>query len=326
VISSLGACTSSGISHLPPPRVTARSAAIEHTTCPPAPAPSDSTRLKSGQDGAAVLARVGSHEITAEDLARELFKSSAPVTPGMTQRQLAFAALNRLVVREIIGQEAQRLGLTVPENYLAAERRRALEDLKVQAMTSYGAGTTPERFVELELKQTLVAYLKVRDAEAAERWLLSRVIRFHGLQSDRVELQLIAVDDEKTAREVAAKLDEGADFAQLAVAHSRHPSAQAGGRLPPLPRESLNPAVADRAFMLAPGARTSILSVEDGLGRRQFELVKLIRRIPGRKVTWPEVATEIEEGLAKEPLGRDEFIAWNLRLERLYTVWVDETL
>jgi foldase protein PrsA len=260
---------------------------------------------------------VGGREFTAEDVAREFFK---------THREEAFAALNKLVVREIIEREAGRIGLTVPESFVAEERKRALEDLRVQALKSYGAGTTPERFVEFALKQSLPDYLRQKDADAAERWLLTRVIRYHGIQSDRVELQLIAVDDEKTAREVVRKLDEGADFAQLAAGYSRHPSRDSGGRLPPMARESLNPAVAERAFALQPGERTSILSVDDGLGRRQFEIVKVLRRLPGRRVAWADVSGEIEDGLRKEPVTRDEFIAWNLRLERLYGVWVDPGL
>jgi hypothetical protein len=319
-------CAPSGISYVPPPSMGApRAVVVENAACPPAPV-AQGQRLAGARGGGSVVARVGQSEITAEELAREMFKGSSPMAPGTTLRQAAFATLNRLVIREIVGQESKRIGLAPPPEWIASEAKRALEDLKMQALTSYGAGTTPERFLEVEMKQSLAEWQRQRDVEAAERWLLSRIIRFHGIQADRVEIQLIALDDEKTAREVAAKLDQGADFAQLAVTYSRHPSGKAGGRLPPLARESLNPAVGDRAFALEPGARTNILSVDDGLGKRQFELVKLIRRLPGRKVTWAEVAAEVEEGLVKEPVSQDEFIAWNLRLERLYGVWVDDSL
>jgi hypothetical protein len=320
----LSACTPSGISYVPPPPMRAPRAVVEHAPSPPAAAGAPGPRLGQGGRGGAVLARVGGHEITAEDFAREVFRANAQVPAG-TMRQTAFAILNKLVVRQIVEQEAKRVGLAPPESWIAEEKNRALEQVKTQALTSYGARTTPERFLEVELKQTLPAWLRQVEVEARERWLLSRIIRFHAVQSERVELQLIAVDDEKTAREIAAKLDQGADFAQLAMAHSRHPSGRAGGRLPPLARESLNPAVGDRAFALAPGARSNILSVDDGLGHRQFELVKLLRRIPGRSVTWADAAAEIEEGLAKEPVSQEEFIAWNLRLERLYDVWVDDS-
>ena len=30
--------------------------------------------------------------------------------------------------------------------------------------------------------------------------------------------------------------------------------------------------------------------------------------------------------LDAEPVGQEEFVAWNLRLERLYSVWVDDSL
>jgi foldase protein PrsA len=320
----LTACAPSGMSYVPPPAMGAPRAVVENASCPPAPVVTG-PRLGRGGQGA-VVARVGGREISAEDLTRELFKGTQPLAPGTTLRQAAFATLNRLVIREIIEQESRRIGLKPPDEWLAAERARVLEDLKVQALTSYGAGTTPERFLELEMKQSLADWQTHRDSEAWERWMLSRIIRYHGIQSERVEIQLIAVDDEKTAREVAGKLDQGADFGQLAVTYSRHPSGKGGGKLPPLARESLNPAVADRAFALAPGARSNILSVDDGFGKRQFEVVKLLRRIPSRRVPWGEVATEIEDGLSKEAVGPEEFIAWNLRAERLYSVWVDPDL
>lgn len=312
----LSACTASGISYVPPPRTGARPVTVEHTTsAAPQDVPVPGARLGEGQGS--VFAKVGGHEITADDVAREFFK---------THREEAFAALNKLVVREIVTKEAGRIGLAVPDAFIVEERKRALKDLTERALTTYGAGTTIERFVELHLKQSLADHLRQRDGDAAERYLLSRVIRFHGIQADRVQLQLIAVDTEAVARELAQKLDQGADFAQLAIGYSRHPSSQAGGLMPPLARESLNPAVADRAFALEPGQRSSILSVDDGLGRRQFEIVKVLRRFAGRKVTWAEVSGEIEEGLKSEPVSRDEFIAWNLRLERLYGVWVDPRL
>lgn len=324
----LASCSPSGMSYVPPPPMgAARPTRVENACCPPAASQADPAgpRLASSQGGA-VVARVGGREITAEDVTREFFRGSQQLAPGTTMRQAAFATLNRLVIREIIGQESKRIGLVPPPAFIAAEAKRALEDLRMQALTSYGAGTTPEKYLEIEMKQKLSEWQRQRDAEAAERWLLSRIIRFHGIQSDRVEIQLIALDDEKTARDVAAKLDQGADFAQLAMTYSKHPSGKSGGRMPPLARESLNPAVADRAFALAPGARTNILSVDDGIGKRQYELVKLVRRLPGRNLPWSEVAAEIEDGLAREPLGQEEFIAWNLRLERLYGVWIDDTL
>jgi foldase protein PrsA len=315
VLLLLTACTPSGISYVPPPRMASGPVSVERTVCPP-PAAGPAQRLGSGAE-VAVLAKVGGREVTAEDVARELFK---------THRSEAFAALNRIVVREILEREATRIGLLVPDSVVEEDRKRALEDLKVQALKSYGAGTTPERYLEIERKQSLKDWLRQKDAESAERFLLARIIRFHAIQSDRVELILITLDDEKTAREVVQKLDQGADFSQLAMSYSTHPTGRSGGRLPPMARESLNPSVADRAFALAPGERTSILSVDDGLGRRQFEIVKVVRRLPGRSVRWPEVVTEVEEGIKREPVSRDEFIAWNLRLERLYGVWVDPGL
>ena len=153
-----------------------------------------------------------------------------------------------------------------------------------------------------------------------------RVVRFHGLGRERAEIQLIAVREEALAREIAAKLDQGADFAALAAAHSIHESAGSGGRLPPVARESLNPALADRAFSLAEGARSGVLSVEDPSGGRQFNILKVVRRLPARPESYGALSADIEASLQREPVSRFEFVAWQLAAFSLYNVAVDDSL
>jgi len=272
------------------------------------------------------VARVGDRVFTGDDVVRHLFRTQSAGAPGATLRQQAFAALNQLVVREVVEQEVRKHGLKVPEDVVDAQLAKAVEDLALRALKAYGKGATPESFVRLEYRQSLDDWKAARRDDLVERWKLSRVVRYDGLRADRVELQIILVDDEATAKEVAAKLDAGADMAALAMKYSTHETARAGGRMPPVARESLAPAVADRAFALAPGERTGILSVDDGSGRRRFEIVRLLRRIPPRTASWVEVSGEIEAGLVTEPVGTLEFLAWNLRIERLYNLWIDGTL
>ena len=277
-------------------------------------------------EGARPVARVGERVLTSEDVLAHLLRTSGGGPTELTLRQQVLAALNQLIVRTVIATETERHGIRVPMEVLAQERTKALEELKLHALKAYGMGATPERFTQLEYKQPLDAWLAARDEDVRERWLLHRLVRFDGIRADRVELQVILVDDEALATELVSKLDSGADMSALAIKHSLHETARRGGRMPPMARESLAPAIADRAFGLLPGQRTGVLSVDDGTGRRQFEIVRLLRRIPPRDLQFAEASAEIEASLATEPLSALEFLAWNLRMERLYNVWIDGTL
>ena len=318
----LAACTPQRPAPIAAPVVAPTPSSVEVLPAPSAPPSAPPITTSGGKP----VARVGDRVFTGDDVVRHLFRTQAAGAPGTTLRQQAFAALNQLVVREVVDQEVRKHGLTVPDAWVEEQLAKSVEDLALRALKAYGKGATPESFVRLEYRQSLDDWKAARRDDLAERWKLSRVVRFDGMRTDRVELQIILVDDEATAKEIAAKLDAGADMAALAMKHSVHETARAGGRMPPVARESLAPAVADRAFSLAPGQRTGVLSVDDGSGKRRFEIVRLLRRLPAKSVSWAEAAPEIEAGLTAEPVGTLEFLAWNLRIERLYNLWIDGTL
>jgi len=63
----------------------------------------------------------------------------------------------------------------------------------------------------------------------------------------------ILVNSQEQASALAQQLQEGADFAQLAQAHSSCPSKQAGGNLGQFGRGMMVKPFEDAAFALAPG-------------------------------------------------------------------------
>jgi foldase protein PrsA len=292
----------------PPARTAAEAAPVAEER----PAPPPTLPRAEG-----VFARVGERRFTGDDVAREFFRAF---------REQAFAALNRMVVNEIVRQEAEKSGMSPPEEWLVREREKAFQQLGAEAVAAYGKGTDVALFLERAFKETPAAWAKRKERDLRDQWLRDRVVRLHGLRRECAEIQLLVVRDEALAREIAGKLDQGADFAALAAAHSVHESAASGGRLPPLARESLNPALADRAFTLPVGTRSGILAVDDGAGGRQFNLLRVVRRLPGRSEGWAGLAAEIEAGLLKEPVSRFEFVAWQLAAFSLYNVAVDDTL
>lgn len=96
----------------------------------------------------------------------------------------------------------------------------------------------------------------------------------------------ILVESEEKAREIIQKLNEGADFEELAKAESTGPSAPQGGDLGYFAKGEMVPAFAEAAFALEVGAHSSepvetqfgwhVIKVEDRRDRPEpdFETVK----------------------------------------------------
>jgi len=286
-----------------------------------APAPAAETpRPADGQarfEGNPVVASYDGREIRSAELGQWFLR---------TYRREALAALSKLVGLEMVEREARRIGLTCPQQVLDATRLDLQERLQRDAAVAYGIGADVKRFVQLRYQQSVDDYLDQRLEEARQRWLFSRIIRLEAMRTDRVELAMIVTKDLETIRDVERRLQEGADFGRVAGRFSVHESKSRGGMLPPLPREALNPAVASRAFEMTVGERSGILDVDDGRGRRQFEIFQVRRRFPGRDVGWTDVAAEIEAGLEASPVSPMEWTAWYLRLERVYNVRVFSNL
>lgn len=267
--------------------------------------------------GNPVVASYEGREIRAAELGQWFLK---------TYRREALASLSKLIGLEIVEREAKRVGFSCPPSHLDAKREEIMDLLERDAAVMYGIGTKVERYIRLRYQQSLADHLALRLEEARQRWLFSRVIRFEAMRTDRVELAMIVTRDRQTIEDVKARLDQGADFARVAERYSVHESKKRGGRLPPLPREALNPVVASRAFEMQVGERTGVLDIDDGRGHRQYEIVRLLNRLPGRPVSWSSVEDEVEAGLEERPVDPMEWTAWYLRLERLYSVRVSSNL
>lgn len=290
------------------------------SNAPPAPASaSRSSATAPAGPGAEdpIVATYRDRRVRASELGLWFFR---------THRAEAFASLSKLIGSEIVEREARNMGLEYPEAERETARTAILASLREDAAVTYGLGTTPEKYVGLRWRQGLDEHVADRLRQERERWIFSRVIRYQARLLDRAELAVIVVRDEALARDLADKIAQGADFERLAREHSAHETRKDGGRMPPLPREAFQPQVAEAAFALPEGGVSGVLAVEDGAGRRQFELVRLIRRHPGEQVAWPEARDGIEAGLRDRPVDVFEWSAWFLSLERLYGVVLSDNL
>jgi len=106
---------------------------------------------------------------------------------------------------------------------------------------------------------------------------------------------------------IRRELDAGADFAELARAHSEDVFAEDGGSMGWIERGLLQESLEDAAFALQPGETTAILETSIGL-----HLMRVDERREEGQRTLDEVRSEIE------PLLRAE------AAEKRYQIWMTD--
>ena len=263
-----------------------------------------------------VLARYQGGQIRSSDLGRYLLQ---------VLRRESLAAISRMVGEEILRREATDLGVELPRSWVVEEGARIRAAVEREALRAYGVGASSEDYVKQQFRQSLEEHLASRLDQAARRWLFARVIRYHAITTERVEVSICVVAEESEARAVLARIGSGESFGDLARRLSLHDSRERGGRLPALPLEALNPAVATVVSRMKPGDLSDVITVESGVGLR-YEIVRLEGRIPPKEGRWDSLQGEVERSLAQTPLAAHEWTAWMLRLERLYKVELSANL
>lgn len=173
-------------------------------------------------------------------------------------------ALDRAVARE-----AARRGVEVDEASIAAERDLLTETLsedadraeRLLADLRAARGLGPVRFAALLRRTALLRALVADEIEIAEEVVLGAWDAVHG--PARIT-RIIAVPDLRDATRLRRRLDDGADFATLAVERSLDASGPRGGRLGPVSRHdpAWPRAFREAVFALDPGVVSGPVPVD----------------------------------------------------------------
>ncbi|HLS18448.1 MAG TPA: peptidylprolyl isomerase, partial [Paracoccaceae bacterium] len=122
----------------------------------------------------------------------------------------------------------------------------------------------------------------------------------------------ILVEDEETAKEIKAKLDEGEDFAALASEYGTDATAERGGDLGWFSHEDMVPPFADAAFAMEPGTVSEPVQTSFG-----WHIIKLnetrTRPVPPLSAVKGEIVTELAEKARAEILAE---ISEGVEIER----------
>jgi parvulin-like peptidyl-prolyl isomerase len=224
-----------------------------------------------------LAARVNDQSITLTayqaELARYLATLPAPLDPSneqdrQTLARLQEAALEALIEQALIEQEAARLNITVSEEQITAE----LAVVKAQA-----GGEERFRAWLLSIGQTESDVRAQLRMELLTSALRERVLSALPSTAEYIHAYHIALATEREARQVLARLQNGAQFTALAQSLSLDESTRpAGGDLGWFTRESdaiLWPEVEEAAFRLQVGETSDIVASPIG-----YHIIRVIGR------------------------------------------------
>ena len=244
-----------------------------------ASAPAEQTEIVKGNP---VVAKVNGEEINRLDVLN--FLSQLP--PNMRQmpiEQLFPLAQDQVINAKVIDQEVDAASVEDSEevqNQLKMARQQILRNAYMQKVVD-------EQVTEAKLKEAYDAYIKEQP------------------DVEEVKAAHILVDDEKTAKEIVAKLKDGGDFAALAKEYSKDNTAEKGGDLGYFAKADVVPEFGEAAFSMKEGA-TSKEPVKSQFG---YHIIKLEEKRQRPKPTFEE-AKPFLEGELKRALMEKTIEDW----------------
>jgi len=227
-----------------------------------------------------------------------------------------FEVLRELIGEELARQAAGRNGLHVTGEQIDREYDRMVrqicpeKDLHGRALTDRQRRRILHEVLRrrgvsaglFKLSARRNAYLRAvaeTKVEISDQMLQEQYALRYG---PRVQVRHIQVPDLKLAEEIISRLQQGADFAELARRYSTNlHTAESGGLMPVFSRDdsSLPQLIREAAFSLEEGQVSSVLKV-DG----QYHILKLQRRIPADRRTYEQVRDQLRRDLREQLISR----------------------
>lgn len=177
-----------------------------------------------------VVARVNGVEITMEEFVDAL------------EAQYGLVVLEQLIIDQLINQKQAETGITISDEDFAAVYGQFIQEMggpEALIYFLYQYGITEEQLQDELRSHLLLAELAMSEievtAEEVSAWFENNRERYD--QPETVTVSHILVETQEEAEALLAELNNGADFAVLAMEHSLDPGTAAnGGWLGPVPR------------------------------------------------------------------------------------------
>jgi parvulin-like peptidyl-prolyl isomerase len=241
-------------------------------------------------------------------------------------KKLKREALDQLIDKELLWQEARRRGIEVSAEDVAAALRE--QEAQYKSRDAYlrkleNAGFDEKSYAEYVRREiaiqrcaeTAFAPKPVTDADIHE-FYVANPDKFRIPEQARARHVLIKLPANADAaqrqaarvriEDVLAKARKGEDFAELARRYSEDTSASLGGDLGLFARGRMVAPFDEAVFSLKPGKISGVVETEFG-----YHVVKVEERIPGRVVSEDEARERIRAAMTAA--RRDEAVREGLK-------------
>ena len=255
-----------------------------------------------------VVAKVGSTSISKEDLYTTLVD------------QYGEAALDTLIAEKIVELESDKKDLSVKDSEIDEE----LESIKEsyggeeafnEALASSGASLdSVKKNVEsfLLTEKLLKDRVSISDDQIKEYFEANKD---SFAQDEQIQASHILVEDEKTAKEVKDKLDDGGDFAELAKEYSTDTSnAGSGGELGFFAKGEMVTEFDDQAFAMKKGEISEPVKTEFG-----YHIIKVTDKKDAKEAVLADHKEEIKDILFDQAL-QTEYGTWLQEKKKDYKI------
>ncbi|MFO8191526.1 MAG: peptidylprolyl isomerase [Bacillota bacterium] len=251
------------------------------------------------------VAVVNGEEITRDELFETMYSLSGT------------EALDELVTRELIEQEAVAKGIVVNNEDIDAEIKTIVDENfngseeELQSVLEYYGITMDSLRNDARLNLLIEKLAEQRidiSEEKARQFFEDNSDLFD--QPEEIEARHILVETEEEAVEVTARLNEGEDFAALAQEYSTDQSNKdEGGYLGYFGRGEMVEQFEIAAFNLDVGEISEPVATEFG-----YHIVEILDRREEEKAVYEEVSDEVFEMMADEQMNEEI----NLILQELH--------
>jgi foldase protein PrsA len=254
------------------------------------------------------VATVNGQAIEQGDLYEEMVKASGAET------------LDTMITNEIIKQELEKAAIKVTQKELDAEMavyEKAYGSQEELASAVEATGMTMDDLAadletQLKIKKLLGLEIEITDEEINTYFEENKESL---AQPAQVEASHILVETKEKAEEVAVKLADGGDFAELAKEYSTDKAtAENGGELGTFGTGEMAPEFEEAAFALAVDEISEPVETEYG-----FHIIKVTDKTEAQEATLENSKEQIQETLFNEALNT-EYAAWLSEKQQSYEI------
>lgn len=230
---------------------------------------------QKGNSEGTVIAKVNNAVITKEDFLREISRLPEWAKERFSSKEGKEQFLEEMIKREILYQEAERLGLSKDKEFVAK-----VEEYKKMTLLS--------TLLKKEIEEKAV----VSDKEIKEYYDKNP----EEFKTDQVRASHILVETEQEAQDVLERIKNGEEFSKLAESFSKdRGTASRGGDLGFFGRGMMIPEFEHMAFSLKPGEVSQPVKSRFG-----YHIIKVIEKKEGDQLPLDDVKEKIEDKLVSE--------------------------